>query len=89
MLAILLSVHINDSQTQLNASIVIYKMVSNSQQLKIQQWNSIQQNKTISIPLDDYVFHMIVRRGKLVSKPHEAIYVQAIDFHAVYYHANG
>ena len=50
-----------------------------TEQLKIQQWNSVQQNKTISIPLDDYSFHMIIKKGKLVSKPFDIVYVQAID----------
>lgn len=29
--------------------------------------------------MDDYVLHMVLRRGRVVSSPHKPIYVEAID----------
>jgi len=33
----------------------------------------------VQIPIDDYTFHAAMKRGKLVSRPNEMVYVQAID----------
>jgi hypothetical protein len=32
-----------------------------------------------SVPLDDYILHMVLKRGRVISRPKSPLYVEAID----------
>ena len=37
-------------------------------------------NSFIQVPIDDYIFHAVMRRGPVVSKPGRPMYIEVMDF---------
>jgi len=48
---------------------------------RIQQTNDIKGTirKCLELPTDDYVFHMVLKRGSIISKPKSPLYVHVHD----------
>lgn len=49
--------------------------------LRIQQYTTKARGlqNSLQLPLDDYVFHMIVKKGKCISRPNKDIYIEVLD----------
>lgn len=47
-------------------------------QKSVVSYGLLQESK-IDVPMDDYILHMVLKKGRVVSAPRKPIYVEAID----------